>query len=188
MIRTTDRFIVSPLNNEKFITEKDISGKKMIVNTSIEHAKDVNRIGVVESIPLNYKGDIKVGDHVVVQHNIFRTFFDGQGLTRESDFHIKDNLYYVLPELIFLIIRGNEKIGVDGFCFVKPIIEEKKWIGEVEIEHQGTIKYSNKILESTGVNVGDKIAFGVDSEYEFILEGEKLYRMRNNSILAKLYH
>lgn len=187
MIRTTDRFIVSPLNDEKFITEKEIDGKKIIINTSIEHAKDVNRIGVVQSIPLNYTGEIRLGDHVVVQHNIFRTFFDGQGLTRESDFHIKDNLYYVLPELIFLIIRGNEKISVDNFCFIKPIIENKKWIGEVEIEHQGFVKYTNDYLKSMGINEGDKIAFNVDSEYEFILDGEKLYRMRNNSILAKLY-
>ncbi len=187
MIRTTDRFIVSPLNNEKFITEKEVNGKKIIVNTSIEHAKDVNRIGVIESVPLNYEGEIKVGDHVVVQHNIFRTFFDGQGLTRESDFHIQDNLYYVLPELIFLIIRGDEKIAVDGFCFIKPIVENKKWIGEVEIEHQGMVKYTNNYLKSIGVNEGDKIAFNVDSEYEFVLEGEKLYRMRNNSILAILH-
>lgn len=186
MYRMPDRFIVSPLNNEKFITEKVVAGKKMIINTSIESAKDVNRIGVVESLPLNYNGIIEVGDRVIVQHNVFRTYFDGKGLTRESDSHIEGNLFQVLPELIFLIIRNGEIIAVDNFCFVAPIVEEKKWIGKIELEHQGVIKYSNKILESIGVFAGDKIAFKVDSEYEFNISGEKLYRMRNNCILAKL--
>lgn len=186
MYRMPDRFIVSPLNNEKFITEKTVGDKKLIINTSIENAKDVNRIGVVESLPLNYEGNILVGDHVVVQHNVFRTYFDGKGLTRESDSHISGNLFQVLPELIFLIIRGEEKIGVDDFCFVVPIVEDKKWIGKVEEKHQGIIEYSNNFLESIGVFPGDKIAFKEDSEYEFIIEGKKLYRMRNNCILAKL--
>src|SRR6188768_2255081 len=137
MLKMTDRFLVSPLNNEKFITEKQVGDKKLIINTSIEYAENVNRIGVVESLPLEYNGVVKVGDHVVVQHNVFRTYFDGQGLTRESDAHIHGDLFQVMPELIYLIIRGDEIISVDDFCFVKPIIETKKWIGDVEIEHQG---------------------------------------------------
>jgi len=186
MFRMPDRFIVSPLNNEKFITEKQVGDKKMIINTSIEHAKDVNRIGVVQSLPLNYEGEIVVGDSVVLQHNIFRTFFDGQGLTRESDAHITGNLFQVLPELIYLIIRGEKRIPVSGYCFVEPIIENKKWIGDVELQHQGIVKYSNDFLESIGVFSGDKIAFKTDSEYEFIINNERLYRMRTNCILAKL--
>ena len=182
----TDRFIVTPLNNEKFITTKKVGEKELIINTSIENAKDVNRIGIVVSLPLNYKGNIKEGDHIVVQHNVFRTYFDGQGLTRESDNYIKENLYHVLPEVIFLIIRGDKIIAVDNFVFVEPIIEEKKWIGAVEQQHVGIVKYSNKLLEESGVFSGDKIAFKTDSEYEFIINDQRLYRMRTRNILAKL--
>lgn len=181
-----DRFIVSPLNGEKFITEKKIGDKTLIINTSIEHAKDVNRIGVVVSLPLNYEGNIQVGDQVVLQHNVFRTYFDGAGLTRESDFHITGDLYQVLPELIYLIIRGNQKIAVDNYVFVAPIVEEKKWIGEVEQQHVGIVRYSNQILENQGIQPGDKIAFGTDCEYEFFIEEERLYRIRTYRILAKL--
>jgi len=185
-MRMPDRFIVSPLNGEKFINTKQVGDKTLIINTSIEHASNVNRIGVVVALPLNYEGNIVVGDQVVIAHNIFRTYFDGRGLTRESDAHIKDDLFQVLPELIFLIIRGKQKISVDNFCFIKPIIEEKKWIGSVEQEHVGIVKYSNEILEAKGVLSGDKIAFKTDGEYEFLLDGERLYRMRNSFILAKL--
>lgn len=181
-----NRFIVSPLNGEKFINTKQVGDKTLITNTSIEHASNVNRIGIVVSLPLDYEGNIVVGDHVVLQHNIFRTYFDGKGLTRESDAHIKGDLYQVLPELIYLIIRGEEKIAVDGYVFIEPIIEEKKWVGPTELEHVGIVKYSNKTLESNGVFSGDKIAFKKDGEYEFLLDEERLYRMRNSFILAKL--
>ena len=180
------KFIVTPLNGDKFINTKQVSGKTLITNTSIEHASNVNRIGVVFSIPLNYEGNIVIGDHVVVQHNIFRTYFDGQGKTRESDFHIKDDLYQVSPELIYLIIRGEEKIAVDGYVFISPIVEEKKWVGATELEHVGFVKYTNEVLLKLGINVGDKIAFGTDCEYEFNIDNERLYRMRTNTILAKL--
>jgi hypothetical protein len=185
-MRMTDRFIVTPLNGEKFINTKQVGDKTLITNTSIEHASNVNRIGVVVSLPLNYEGNIKVGDHVVVQHNVFRTYFDSQGKTRESDFHIQGDLFQVLPELIFLIIRGEKKIAVDNFVFVTPIVETKKWIGEVEQEHVGIVRYTNEILLKLGINIGDKIAFGSDCEYEFLIDDERLYRMRTSRILAKL--
>lgn len=185
-MRMPTKFIVTPLNGEKFINTKEVGGKTLITNTSIEHASNVNRIGVVVSIPLNYEGNIRVGDHVVVQHNIFRTYFDGKGITRESDFHIKDNLYQVAPELIYLIIRGAEKVSVNEYVFISPIIEEKKWVGATELEHVGFVKYTNEVLLKLGINVGDKIAFGTDCEYEFNIDNERLYRMRTNTILAKL--
>jgi hypothetical protein len=117
---------------------------------------------------------------------VFRTYFDGSGITRESDFHIKDDLFQVSPDLIFLIIRGNEKIAVDGFVFITPIIEEKKWIGEVERPHVGIVRYANSALLASGVKEGNAIAFLTDSEYEFIIDGERLCRMRTNCILAEL--
>jgi hypothetical protein len=36
-------------------------------------------------------------------------------IARESDAYIKDNLYQVLPELIYLIIRGDKTISVDNY-------------------------------------------------------------------------
>lgn len=185
-MRMPSKFIVTPLNGEKFINTKQVGDKTLITNTSIEHASNVNRIGIVVSIPLDYEGNVRVGDHVVVQHNVFRTYFDGKGRTRESDFHIKDDLFQVLPELIYLIIRGKEKIAVDNYVFISPIFENRKWIGETELEHVGFVKYTNEILLKLGINAGDKIAFGTDCEYEFNIDNERLYRMRTSRILAKL--
>ncbi len=182
----TDRFIVHPLNNERYNNTQNTGGKELIINTSIERAKDVNRIGVVVSLPMNYDGNVIVGDQVVVQHNVFRTYFDGAGIMRESDWHIKDNLFFVQPELVYLIIRNEVKISVDNFCFILPIFEEERWKGSVEQEHIGIVKYSNEGLRKEGVLEGDKIAFHNECEYEFEIDGDRLYRMKSHRILAKL--
>jgi hypothetical protein len=181
-----NRFIISPLNGEKFRTTKKIGDKELIINTSIENAIDVNRVGVVESLPIDYNGNIKVGDNVVVQHNVFRTYFDGQGLTRESDNHIKDNLFQIEPELIYLIIRGDEIISVENYVFVSPIFEEVKWIGKQEQKQVGILKFDNPILLNKGIRKGDTVVFGMNCEYAFDIFGETLYRMRVKRILAKL--
>jgi hypothetical protein len=50
----------------------------------------------------------------------------------------------------------------------------------------GYMKYPNKYLLSKGVNKGDKISFKPESEYEFMVDDEKLYRMYDHQITMVL--
>ena len=70
------------------------------------------------------------------------------------------------------------------YCFVKPVPVKKSYLSKTGDEEPliGTMKYINNELETLGVKVGDEISFTPDSEYEFIVEGEKLYRMFTNNI------
>jgi hypothetical protein len=45
--------------------------------------------------------------------------------------------------------------------------------------------YSNDALSSLGVSIGDVVGFTPDSEYEFNIEGQKLYRVLSNQITIK---
>jgi hypothetical protein len=65
-MRAPFKFIISPINNEQYVNQIG----NLIVNTSIEEAEDVQRIGIVQSVPFAYSGFIKKGDAVVVQHNV----------------------------------------------------------------------------------------------------------------------
>jgi hypothetical protein len=186
MIQSTDKFIVTPKGGSHFVNERKVGGQMMVVNTSIENAKDVNREAIIVSLPLDYSGNIQVGDEVIVQHNIFRDYFDMKMVTRKSTFHIKDNLFLVPDGLIYLIKKENGYEAVDDYCFIEPIFEEKRWEGKVELEHLGIVKYGNKHLENSGIKEGDKIAFEKDGEYEFIIDDLRLYRMRAEMILAKV--
>ena len=44
----------------------------------------------------------------------------------------------------------------------------------------------NDELKSWGVKKGDEVIFSKNSEYDMLIEGEKLLRMRNFDILAKV--
>ena len=71
-------FIVKP-KSKRYENEVDIDGDKLIVNTTMDDHKYVSRIGVVESIPKVGKTNIKVGDEVIVHHNVFRRFYNVRG-------------------------------------------------------------------------------------------------------------
>jgi len=42
--------------------------------------------------------------------------------------------------------------------------------------------YSNDELSSLGLSIGDVVGFTPDSEYEFEIDGEKLYRILSNQV------
>ena len=50
----------------------------------------------------------------------------------------------------------------------------------------GKIRYINKYLSSKGLVEGDLVTFQPDTEYEFNVEGEKLYRMFDHHITMVL--
>ena len=64
-------FIIKPKDN-RYNNEVEVGDKKLIINASIEDHKMVSRHAIVVSTPLAYCTDIKVGDEVVIHHNIFR--------------------------------------------------------------------------------------------------------------------
>jgi hypothetical protein len=82
--------------------------------------------------------------------------------------------------------KKNEKWEAHSkYCMIKPV--EKKdnhYLKTHETEEPliGIVKYPNKYLISKGVNKGDKVSFQPNSEYEFNVDGEKLYRMFDSNI------
>jgi hypothetical protein len=67
-----------------------------------------------------------------------------------------------------------------GFCFVKPIKCLDKLSTEKEQPLVGVAKYTDGT-----VNTGDLIGFNPGGEYEFVIEKQKLYRIKSNLITIK---
>jgi hypothetical protein len=85
--------------------------------------------------------------------------------------------------------KHNDKWNAYGrFCFVVPVPVEESYIYKPLTEEPlvGIIKYPNEYLTSKGVKKGDKVSFKPESEYEFSLEGEKIYRMFDHQIVMTL--
>ena len=71
---------------------------------------------------------------------------------------------------------------------IKPIPKEKHYLKTHEENEPlvGLVKYPNEYLISKGINEGDKVSFKPESEYEFNVDGETLYRMFDKSITLVL--
>jgi hypothetical protein len=179
-------FIVEPKNG-RYDNEVDIDGKKLIINTTMDDHKYVNRVGIVKSIPKIGKTNIKIGDEVIVHHNVFRRFYDVRGVEKNSSSYFKEDLYFCFYDQIFLYKQDNKWKAPFDFCFVKPIVENKKQLVTVQKERPrvGILKYGNSSLDAFKVNEGSLVGFSPSSEYEFVIDNDRLYRMRTNDITIK---
>ena len=175
-------FIVEP-KGDRYTNIKDNNGKELILNTEMQNHMYTNRVGIVKSIPSVYNTDIKVGDEVVVHHNVFRRFRNMRGEEVNSRSYFDENLYLVNNDQLFMYKRDGVWVANDGFCFVKPIKETKAFAENEEKPLIGIIKYKDK--NNTGFEVGDLVGFKPNSEYEFLIEGKRLYRIPNNFITIK---
>ena len=169
-------FIVSPVGG-KYITSKNIDDTAIYVNSSIEDAKYVNRTAVVVSIPKIYKGDIKKGDIIIIHHNIFRDYYNTKGNISTSPNYLFDDLFLVAPDLVYMYKSKDGWLANNNYCFIRPIKEINN-LSKIEIlaELKGEVIYSNEFKKHSIVG------FLPESEYEFEIDGETLYRMRSSDI------
>lgn len=181
-------FIVRPVKGRRYDNTKEIGGIDFITSVSKEDHKASNRFGEVVSTPLNYRGEIKKGDILLVHHNVFKFYYDMYGREKSGKSFFKDDLFFVDPDQFFLYSHNNNWHAHSKYCFVKPSKVKDSFVkkgGENE-PLVGTMKYINRELKDLGVKVGDEITFTPESEYEFNVEGEKLYRMFTDNITMVL--
>jgi hypothetical protein len=176
-VKSLYRFIVKPLN-ERYDNVKTVDDKTLIINTGIENHRFVSKKAAVVSTPAAYTSKIKVGDELYVHHNIFRRWYNMKGEEKNSSTFFKDDLYFVSPEQIYMY---NLKPHLD-YCFVKPLKNQNLLENRKEQPNVGIMKYSNSSLEALGITPGTLITFTPNSEFEFIIDGERLYCMKSNDI------
>jgi len=175
-------FIVKP-KNERYDNKKYIDGKELLLNTEIFHHQYVSRRGIVLAIPRENNTNIKVNDEVIVHHNVFRRWYDQYGKEKNTKSFYKENEYFVQPDQIYLYKRNNKWYAPDGYCFIKPIVSNDIFSNDKEIPFRGIIKYVDKKLKD--IQKEDLVGFTPSSEYEFIVDGERLYRVLTNSVSIK---
>lgn len=174
-------FIVEPVGGKSYDNVRD---NGLIVSSSKEDHKATNRFAIVINVPMGYNGPVKIGDTVVVHHNVFRSYFDMKGREKKSFSYIINNTYYLEMDQFYLFKSdGGEWQANPPYCFVRPLkkeqISELKEIG-IEEALVGEIAYSNSFDKKT------LVSFQPDSEYEFKVDGEKLYRMFDKNICILL--
>jgi hypothetical protein len=183
-MQSPDRFIVRPIDGKRYNNTKDIGGVELITSTSEEDFRFSNREAEVISTPLNYKGDIIPGDILLVHHNVFKFYNDMKGRRQSGRSFFKDDLFFIEDEQFYMYKKNGKWKAHGRNCFIKPSTVKKYMLdkpGEYE-PLMGRVKYINEELALLGVEVGDEVSFQPESEYEFRVDDEVLYRMFTNNI------
>tara|TARA_R110000787_G_scaffold94903_3_gene197794 strand:- start:733 stop:1323 length:591 start_codon:yes stop_codon:yes gene_type:complete len=178
-MRSVYNFVVKP-KGERYNNIKELDGNELILNTEIFNHQYVNREAIVISTPIIGDTDIKPGDTVIVHHNVFRRWHNMKGVEKNSRSYFDEDTYFINDDQIFLYKRGDKWIAPKGYCFVIPLKATDQFNTESEKPLQGIVKYSDGTAE-----VGEVVGFGPDSEYEFIVDGERLFRILSNFITIK---
>jgi|TARA_B110000503_G_scaffold142667_1_gene240277 hypothetical protein len=187
-MRSPRSFIIKPSNGRRYDNIKDIGGMDFIVSSSKEDHMVSNRFAEVVETPIEYDGPIKRGDVLVVHHNVFKFYNDMRGRERSSHNFVRDDTFLISDEQFFLFYDGEQWKTTGKYCFIKPSPVKDYYITKPGSEEPlvGKIKYITDELLSHGLSEGDEIAFTPESEYEFNIEGEKLYRVNSNNICILL--
>lgn len=178
-MKSVYNFVVTPLKS-RYNNTKDIDGKELIVNTEIFNHQYVSREAIVKAIPTVGETDIRVGDTVIVHHNVFRRWHNQHGIEKNSRAYIDEDTYLVQPDQIFLYKRNKDWQAVKGYCFAAPVKSTEKLSTDKEKPLMGIVKYTDGTVEK-----GDLIGFRPSSEYEFVIDGQKLYRLLSQFITIK---
>ena len=178
-MKSVYNFVVTPVKS-RYNNTKDIGGKELIVNTEIFNHQYVSREAIVKAIPTVGDTDIKVGDKVIVHHNVFRRWHNVKGVEKNSRSYFDEKTYLISSDQIFLYQRNGVWKGQKGYCFVAPVKSTDKYSVDKEKPLIGIVKYTDGT-----VSKGDLIGFRPSSEYEFIIDGQKLYRVLSNFITIK---
>jgi len=178
-MKSVYNFVVKP-KGERYNNTKKIGNSELILNTEIFNHQYVNREAEVVSIPIIGNTDIKPGDTVIVHHNVFRRWHNVKGIEKNSRSFFDESTYFINHDQIFLYKRNNKWMAPKGYCFVKPLKAIDQFNIESEKPLQGIIKYSDGTME-----INDLVGFNPGSEYEFIVDSERLYRVLSNFITIK---
>jgi len=187
-MRSPFYFIAKPVNGKRYNNTKEIGGVEFIISTSEEDHKFSNRFAEVVELPLNYDGDIVKGDILLVHHNVFKFYNDMKGRQKSGKSFFRDDLFFIEPDQFFMYKHGSTWNAYDRYCFVKPIPPTDSYIKK-PFSHEpliGLMKYPNAYLREHGIKEEDMVCFSPDSEYEFTVDEEKLYRMYDHQITIKL--
>jgi hypothetical protein len=180
-------YIIKPLG-ERYNNSVEVGDKSLILNTEIFNHQFVNREAIVISVPKAIDTEIKAGDVVIVHHNVFRRWHNIKGVEKNSRSYYKEDQYFVKHDQIFAYKRPSawsrfkesKWKALKGYCFIKPIKSTDKFSIEKEKPLVGIVKYTDGFL-----NVGDLVGFKPNAEYEFVIGGERMYRVMSSFITIK---
>tara|TARA_R100000951_G_scaffold52254_3_gene43973 strand:+ start:2384 stop:2980 length:597 start_codon:yes stop_codon:yes gene_type:complete len=183
-MKSVTNFIIKP-KATRYNNIKKIGDKELILNTEIFTHQNVSRNAIVLETPTVGCSEVEQGDEVIVHHNVFRRWRDIKNREKNSKSFYKEDMYFVMPDQIFAYKRNDVWKAVKGFSFVKPLENKDKFSMDKEEPLKGVVKHVDPDLMDKDIYLNSLVGFKPNSEYEFIIDGQRLYRVPTNSITIK---
>ena len=178
-MKSVYNFVVKPIG-KRYNNVKKVGDKELIINTEIFNQQHVNRQATVISKPIIGDTDIDIGSDVILHHNVFRRWHNQYGIEKNSKSYFNEDTYIVQSDQIFLYKKFWQWHSPKGFCWVKPIKNKDKYANSETQENIGIIKYTDGSFK-----INDLVGFTPQSNYEFVIDGELLYRVYTKFITIK---
>jgi len=171
----------------------ELNGRELFLETSYNDMQYARQYGIVVGVPTALSNgismDVKEGDKVYCHHFLIS---EENRLT----YHDEEKVFKVHCSHVYARVRKGKIKMLNHWNFVKQKVEdESKYITDSGIymkpeaeneELYGYIEYMNDEMKEMGLKKGDEVVFSKNSEYDMNIEGDKLLRMRNFDILAKI--
>ena len=154
-----------------------VGDSNLILNSEIFNHEYVNRVGTVCRVPLYNPLNLNQDDTVLVHHNVFRRWHDVKGREKNSRSFLNEDEYIVSEDQIYMYKRDGIWNVTPGYTFVKPIKSKDKYSLTPEQPLVGIVKYSDGTFLPTQL-----VGFSPGDEFEFVVDGERLYRVMNKFI------
>jgi hypothetical protein len=180
-MKSPNYFIIKPYGGDRYRTEEE----GLIINASIESHEHTNRLGEVMVLPNGYNGVIEVGDLIAVHHNTFRLMRTQTDKLVSSAKSINDELFYTLDP--YMVIKGDKKIAIDPYMFLKRVNFDDEFIGSYQHENIGVIAVTSEYQEKElNLKKGMIVSYKDYSNYYFNILGEEYIRIKLTDVLAEV--
>lgn len=183
-MKSVTNFIIKP-KEARYNNIKKVGDKDLILNTEIFTHQNVSRNAIVLEAPTVGCTEVRQGDEVIVHHNVFRRWKDIKNREQNSKSFYKEDMYFVMPDQIFAYKRNDVWRAVKGFSFIQPLENTDKFSIDKEAPLKGVIKHIDPDLMDKDIYLNSLVGFAPNSEYEFIIDGQRLYRVPTNAITIK---
>jgi len=168
-------YIIKPLG-ERYNNSTKVGDKDLILNTEVFNHGYINRKAIVISTPINNVHNLQEGQEILVHHNIFRRWHNMKGIEKNSRGFMNEGEYLASPDQIFMY-KDTTWECINGYTFVKPLKSTDEFSLEKERPLIGVVKYSDGTFLPTQL-----VGFSPGDEFEFVVDGERLYRVMNRFI------
>lgn len=181
-MRSPHYFIVKPKDEQRYNNTKKIGGQDVIINDTLDDGHTTNREAIVIETPIAYKGDVEVGDTIIVHHNTFRVLRNQRGVMTNSKKHIKDNLFWV-DDYYLHIKKDGQVISKYPYVFFKALMTDDIEHGVEKDRNKGVLAFNCSELKDE-LEIGKTYYFKEGVNAPYTINDEEYYRVKINNILA----